>query len=80
MSLRPLSHVKFKKQQCRPVTNPQCRMSILANAHVAVLNLGVEGHNTGSDICVLFHSSIYDVRIKKKSANPTVCQIFEYVS
>ena len=44
MSLRPLSHVEFKKQQCRPVTNSQCRMSILRNAHVAVSNLGVEGH------------------------------------
>ena len=56
MSLRPLSHVEFKKPQCRPVTNSQCCMSILRNAHVAVLNLGVEGHLKEGDHCTYMHA------------------------
>ena len=32
----PMSHVEFKKRQCRPVTKSPCRMSNLKNGHVTL--------------------------------------------
>ena len=45
MTLMPMSHVEFKKHQCRPVTiKSACRMSNLKNGHVALSILRVKGH------------------------------------